>query len=134
MTVLTQRRLYQQWFGVRVIRAYQERCAVCRLRHAELLEAAHILPDRDPRGEPVVSNGLALCALHHAAFDRHVIGVRPDLVVVVRRDVLEEADGPVLRHGLQGVHGTGLHVPRAPQLRPNPAYLEERFALFRRAA
>jgi hypothetical protein len=36
----------------------------------ELLDAAHILPDGHPKGEPVVPNGLALCKLHHAAFDR----------------------------------------------------------------
>jgi putative restriction endonuclease len=51
--------------------------------HLELLEAAHILPDSDPRGEPIVSNSVALCTLHRAAFDRYVLGIRPDLVVDV---------------------------------------------------
>jgi putative restriction endonuclease len=37
-------------FRTRVLRAYREQCAICRLRHAELLEAAHILPDGT--GEP----------------------------------------------------------------------------------
>jgi hypothetical protein len=59
-----------------VLRAYRDCCAVCRLRHEELLDAAHILPDGHPRGEPVVRNGLALCKLHHAAFDRHILGIR----------------------------------------------------------
>jgi putative restriction endonuclease len=57
ITVLTTRRLHQATFRQRVLRAYQERCAICQLRRTELLDAAHILPDRDPRGEPVVSNG-----------------------------------------------------------------------------
>ena len=60
--------------------------------------------DRDPEGEPKVSNGLALCKLHHAAFDCHIIGVNPDYRVEVRVDVLEEIDGPMLEHGLQGFH------------------------------
>jgi putative restriction endonuclease len=76
-----------------VLAAYREHCAICRLRHKELLEAAHIVADRDPEGEPHVSNGLALCKLHHAAFDRHIIGVRPDYVVEVRLDILEEVIG-----------------------------------------
>jgi putative restriction endonuclease len=134
VTALVQRRLHQQAFRQRVLQAYRERCAVCLLRHRELLEAAHILPDRHPRGEPVVANGLALCALHHAAFDRHFLGVRPDLVVDLRPDVLREADGPMLRYGLQGFQGTRLHVPRAEPLRPNRDYLAERYELFRGAA
>ena len=61
------------------------RLIVCRLRHWELLDAAHILPDKHPLGEPVVPNGLALCKLHHAAFDADILGVRPDLRIE-RRD------------------------------------------------
>ncbi len=37
--------MHQQEFRQRVLRAYRERCAICRLRHEELLDAAHILPD-----------------------------------------------------------------------------------------
>ena len=79
-------------------------------------------------------NGLALCTLHHAAFDRHIIGIRPDLVLDVREDVRNEADGPILRHGLQGVYGLRLHVPRPEPLRPNPRFLAERYELFKSVA
>jgi len=106
-----------------VLRAYQECCAICRLRHDELLEAAHILPDGHPLGEPIIPNGLALCKLHHAAFDRYLIGVTPDLEVTVRLDVLEEIDGPMLQHGLQGFQGLRIHVPRADHLKPNRDFL-----------
>jgi HNH endonuclease len=71
-------RLHQQLFRERVLRAYQERCALCSLRHQELLDAAHITPDSHLEGEPVVSNGVAVCKLHHAAFDRLFFAVRPD--------------------------------------------------------
>ena len=50
-----------------MLEAYQSQCAFCRLRRAELLDAAHIIPDSHPLGEPRVSNGLALCKIHHAA-------------------------------------------------------------------
>jgi putative restriction endonuclease len=126
-------RLHQQSFRARVLQAYRERCAICRLQHEELLEAAHILPDGHPRGAPIVPNGLALCSLHHAAFDRNVLGVRPDLKVEVRLDVLEEEDGPMLRHGLQGFHGGRVEVPRSEALRPRREFLEERYELFKRA-
>jgi len=129
----TRQRMHQQAFRERVLRAYSEQCAVCRLRHEELLDAAHILPDGHPRGAPVVPNGLALCKLHHAAFDRFILGVRPDLTVEIRDDVLREPDGPMLRHGLQEFQGARLHVPRQPALRPQPDFVEERYELFKKA-
>jgi putative restriction endonuclease len=132
-TRLVRQRLHQVAFRQRVIRAYRDMCAICRLRHRELLDAAHILPDVDPRSLPEVPNGLSLCRLHHAAFDRNVLGVRPDLLVEIRRDVLEEVDGPMLVHGLQGFQGARLHVPRAEHLQPNRNYLAERYERFRRA-
>ncbi len=132
VTRVTLQRLHQETFRQRVLRAYRERCAICRLKHTELLEAAHILPDGHPRGEPIVPNGLALCRLHHAAFDRYVIGIRPDLVIEVRADVLEERDGPMLRYGLQEISGQRLLVPGAAREQPRTEFLEERYALFRR--
>lgn len=126
-------RLHQSSFRERVLRAYRDQCALCRLRHRELLDAAHILPDAEPEGEPLVSNGLSLCKLHHAAFDRYFVGVREDYVVEVRPDILKESDGPMLIHGLQNLHGTRIIVPRTTELRPNPEFLHIRYERFRAA-
>ena len=105
----TLRRLHQPVFRSMVMRAYRERCAVCSLRHNELLDAAHIVEDRHDLGVAAVRNGLALCKIHHAAYDSRILGVRPDLVVEIRADILEETDGPLLEHGLRGstVHRCG---------------------------
>lgn len=125
-------RLHQRTFRERVLAAYRERCAICRLRHRELLDATHIIPDSE-KGEPRVTNGLALCKLHHAAFDKLFLGIRPDYRIVVRRDVLEEEDGPMLRHGLQGIEGTTIQVPQRVEWRPDPNLLDIRFARFQEA-
>lgn len=77
-TRVFRQRLHQREFRERVVRAYQHHCAGCRLRRNELLEAAHIIADADSGGVPSVPNGLALCKLHHAAFDAHLIGISPD--------------------------------------------------------
>lgn len=128
-------RMHQAGFRLRVIRAYRERCAVCRLRHEELLDAAHILPDTHPMGEPVVSNGLALCKLHHAAFDRHFLGIRPDYRIEISERLLLEHDGPMLQHGLREFHRRELLVvPRHEELRPNREYLAERYEMFRKVS
>jgi putative restriction endonuclease len=133
VTIAAKRRLHQEAFRERVLRAYREICAICRLRHRVLLDAAHILPDGHPAGLPVVSNGLSLCKLHHAAFDRNILGIRADLTVDIRLDILEEQDGPMLEHGLQGFQGTRITVPRAINLQPNRRFLDERYELFRTA-
>lgn len=123
-------RLHQDRFRYLVMRAYRSQCSMCRLRHTNLLDAAHILPDRDMRGLPEVPNGLSLCKIHHTAFDVGILGIDPDTVVHLRRDVLDEHDGPMLRHGLQELHGERLVLPRRPIDRPNRDYLAERFAKF----
>lgn len=131
ITSLVRRRLHQRSFRERVLQAYRRSCAFCRFRHEELLEAAHITPDSDPLGEPVVSNGLSLCQLHHGAFDRHFISLRPDYRIVVRSDLLVEKDGPTLE-GIQSLDGRIIELPRSASDRPSRERLEERYAEFLR--
>lgn len=132
-TRVVMQRLHQYRFRQLVVAAYRERCAVCRLAHPELLDAAHILPDRDERGHPEVPNGLSLCKIHHGAYDIEILGVDPDYKVHIRSDVLKEEDGPMLLHGLQELHGSRIILPKAEVLRPNREYLAERFGRFRAA-
>jgi len=133
LTIAAKKRVHQEGFRARVLHAYREHCAMCRLRHTELLDAAHIIPDSDPRGKPEVYNGLSLCKLHHAAFDSNIVGIHPDKVVVVRSDILEEVDGPMLQHGLKGLQGKKILEPRRAVDQPSVEALEERFAEFKRA-
>ena len=122
VTRTIRQRVHQVAFRERVIRAYQERCALCSLRHQELLDAAHIIPDRDPEGEPLVSNGVALCKLHHAAFDRFFFAIRPDYSIEVRRSILDERrDGPMLVVGLQRIHGQQILLPPPSVDRAGPS-------------
>jgi putative restriction endonuclease len=132
-TVHVLQRVHQRSFAKKVIDAYKERCAICRLRRRAFLDAAHILPDRDPRSEPRVSHGLALCKLHHVAFDGNFLGIRPDMIVEIRKDLLDEPDGPMLEQGLKGFHNKRIDVPRQVILQPNQEFLAERYEQFREA-
>ncbi|MGK0358042.1 MAG: putative restriction endonuclease [Bradymonadia bacterium] len=123
----TQQRLHQQAFRELVLDAYSCRCAVCRLRHRNLLDAAHIISDRDVDGQPVLPNGLALCKLHHAAYDGQLIGITPDFEVRIAPAILAETDGPVLEHGLKRLHGSRLQVPRAVADQPDRDRLARRW-------
>jgi putative restriction endonuclease len=127
-------RLHQQRFKLDVMRAYRHRCAICTLRERALVQAAHIVPDVEPEGIAAVVNGLALCAIHHLAFDRNLLGIDPTGVVHISDRLLREIDGPMLKTGLQGFHGAPIALPRRPEDRPDPARLETRFERFVRAA
>ncbi|WP_448627691.1 HNH endonuclease [Geodermatophilus sp. URMC 64] len=134
LMTMTRRRLHQPLFASQVMVAYETRCAVCSLNHRELLDAAHIIPDSQPNGDSVITNGLALCKLHHAAYDRNILGIRPDYTVEIHQRLLNEIDGPMLQHGLQGHHGHPLmKLPSARRDRPDTDRLMERYQLFRAA-
>ncbi len=130
ITAAVQHRLHQAAFRERVLDAYRTHCAMCRLKHRELLDAAHIIADGDPDGLPKVSNGLSLCKIHHAAFDRGILAVRPDYVIEVRQDVLSEVDGPMLKYGLQALHRASLLLPRRREDCPSAEALERRYQTF----
>ena len=127
---LVHQRLHQPMFRARVITAYDRSCAVCRLKHPDLLDAAHILPDATIGGVPRVTNGLALCKIHHAAYDRNLMGITPDYEVRINADLLAEVDGPMLRHGLQDMHGTVIGVPTRRNEHPSREALAVRFDEF----
>lgn len=129
VTTVARRRIHQAAFRERVVRAYHTQCSLCRLKHTELLDAAHITPDSDQSGEPVVSNGVALCKLHHAAYDRCFISISPDYIVHVRPTILREDDGPMLQHGLKGLHQKQIYVPDRTSDRPDRARLSDRHGM-----
>jgi len=109
-------------FRKRVLEAYDSRCAITGLKlingggRAEV-EAAHIKPV-EASGPDIVTNGLALSGTAHWMFDRGLIGLGPDLEILVSRHV-NDADGV-----WSLVNKTGrAAVPAQPSLRPHPSYL-----------
>jgi putative restriction endonuclease len=130
---LVRRRLHQDRFRAAVLTAYGNRCGICRLRHPELLDAAHIIPDAEKLGEAKVPNGLSLCKLHHAAFDSFFIGITADFEIRLRSALLDEVDGPMLEHGLRAFHRKRLQVPEQPLDRPDRDLLELRWQRFQQA-
>lgn len=127
---VVKQRVHQPMFRARVLNAYNKRCAVCTLKYPELLDAAHIISDSDERGLPVVTNGMAMCKIHHAAYDQDFLGVSPDYVVHINERLLADRDGPMLQFGLQAMDGKSLELPSRRDERPDREYLAERFARF----
>lgn len=125
----TRVRVHQARFRARVVPAYGQRCAICRLKELSLLDAAHITSDVDDHGLPVISNGLSLCSIHHRAFDHDLVGITPNYEVKVARRLLDEQDGPMLDL-LKGFHGEAIVTPTRAAWRPDRERLAERFERF----
>lgn len=127
-------RLHQASFREAVIAAYDGRCALSGLPESLLLDAAHIVEDKDERfGQPVVPNGIPLSKIHHAAFDKHLIGIDPDYQLHVSGRLLELHDGPMLE-ALKALDGQKIHLPRRVKDQPDRDRLAFRFELFKTAA
>ena len=127
-------RLHQAEFRELVLSAYGRRCAISGLPIPDLLQAAHIIPDRDERGRPEVTNGICLSTLHHSAYDRNLLGIDPDGKIHIANAVLDQHDGPTLEMAIKGFHGRRIRLPSHLEDRPNRDYLAEHFDEFRAAA
>lgn len=127
-------RLHQASFREAVIGAYRGRCALSGLPEPMLLDAAHIIEDRDERlGQPIVRNGIPLSKIHHAAFDAHLIGIDPDYRLHVSERLLTQNDGPMLE-AIKGLDGGLLRLPKRSQDCPDRDRLALRFERFKAAA
>lgn len=125
-----QYRLHQATFREAVLFAYGGRCALSGLPEPKLLDAAHIVQDKDEAlGQPIVANGIPLSKLHHAAFDAHLVGVDADYKVHVSDQLLELRDGPVLE-ALKQMNGCKIILPPRKQDWPDRDRLAARFAEF----
>ena len=127
--ITTRIRNHQAWFSARTKAAYRWRCAFSGLPVRELLVGAHIVPDAEG-GPPSVRNGICMSALHHVAFDSHLIGVDPDYRVHVASPLREQQDGDLLAN-IKRIDGARLRLPQAPEDWPDRRFLDRRFKQFR---
>jgi putative restriction endonuclease len=128
---LVRQRLHQTTFREAVMTAYGSRCAISGLPEPRLLDAAHIVDDgHEALGQPVVTNGLPLSKLHHAAFDANLIGIDPDFRIHISEALLSMHDGPLFEQGIRAIDGQSIRRPKRTQDYPDRNRLAERFERF----
>lgn len=119
-TGTVRQRVHQRAFRRDVLWAYGGRCAVCGLGINELVDAAHITPDKDELGIASAVNGLTLCKTHHAAFDARLLGVREDLTIGIAEEIMSADSDEATHFMLRRFHGQKLQViPTAPGYGPS---------------
>lgn len=114
-------------FRPTVLRAYSHQCAICPVS-LNLVDAAHIIPVRQPGSTDEIKNGLALCRLHHAAFDNGLIGVRPDYRIVENPRAIARLKELNFLRGIDEFRALSLPAIRHPaqsEVRPKPEYLRK---------
>jgi len=113
-------------FRQEVLLAYEYRCCVCghdiRLNNQVIgLEAAHIKWFQ-AGGPDIVTNGLALCSLHHKIFDLGAFTILPDTFEVRFSQLV--IGSPQIEARLLSYHGAGLIFPQSSRFLPNKEFLE----------
>ncbi len=119
------RRSRERSFRVRVLGAYSHHCAVCHLQ-LELVQAAHIIPVEVPDSTDQTSNGLALCSLHHQAYDRSLLTVAEDYHIQVSEFKLRQLQEKGLLQGQDSLRAyvcNTIYLPTNDRDRPHPDYL-----------
>jgi putative restriction endonuclease len=127
----TLRLLRDRRFGERVLEAYGHRCAFCSVQ-LRLLDAAHILPVAHPDSHDEVTNGVALCALHHRAYDGSLVTFDTKYDIRINVDLLAEVLAENKAGGLpsfrSALHKT-LRLPVTSVQRPAMQMIEKANAL-----
>ena len=112
-------------FRQEVLEAYSHRCAMCGIQLG-LVDAAHIVPHAHPQGHDVVSNGLALCTLHHRSFDTGLLYVREDYSIQLNSSRVEHLQKMGRADGLEMYEqqlGSELILPDNGEWLPAPPNL-----------
>lgn len=125
----TRVRLHQASFRINVLSAYKNKCAMSGLPVPELLEAAHITPDSETHSSTEISNGIAMTRLHHRAYDANLLGISPDMNIIVSDKIFSKKDGPILV-ALKDLHGQKLIGPSNKHLFPDRDRLARRYEEF----
>jgi putative restriction endonuclease len=118
-------------FRDRVLDAYEHQCAVCRIQ-LDLIEAAHIVPVDVAGSTDYTDNGIALCALHHKAYDAGIIRIDASYRVTINRSRLNRlraighaAGAKMFRKQLRPM----IFLPAKPADLPEPDHLRRGLTL-----
>lgn len=123
--VETRRAARDAQFRRKVLRAYENRCAMCGLQ-LRLLDAAHVLPVDQPGSTDDTNNGVALCALHHRAYDRALVAFDPTYAIRVNTKQVGELTALSLAGGIRQFQATlksSLLLPADARDHPKGAFI-----------
>lgn len=113
------------------MRLYDYTCAACRLciitpDFKSVVDAAYIIRFAESHDD-VINNGLALCKLHHWAFDKHLIAINDSYKLIVSSGFEERGHSELL---LRNLSGKKILLPSQRPVYPSLINLRQRRAAF----
>jgi len=121
------KRFRENDFKKRVLGAYQNRCSVCGIQ-LNLIDAAHIIPVAVDTSTDETRNGIALCKLHHSAYDRNLISFDERYKIELSTSEVARLTAQNLIGGLKEFKKhlkTAIILPSDRRDYPPPAYITE---------
>lgn len=114
-------------FKWRVLDAYSHQCAFCSIQ-LNLIDAAHIVQVDEKDSTDYTSNGIALCSIHHRAFDNAAITINEKYETLVSVDKIKQLRAAGRDNGLEEFVKKLRPIIALPQIRadrPHPTYIEK---------
>lgn len=114
-------------FRSRVLAAYASTCAFCGVQ-LKLVEAAHIIPVAADSSTDETINGIALCSLHHKAYDLNLLSFDESYRIEISSAAIAELHRLNLIGGLASFQTgikSAIRLPADKRDYPNPLYISE---------
>lgn len=114
-------------FRDNVLNAYGHKCAFCQVQ-LSLLDAAHIIPVAAPESTDEVINGVALCKLHHFAYDANLVSFNEHYRIEISQARIQELTASNKTGGLPGFQSAmrnSLLLPANPRQHPDTNYIKK---------
>lgn len=111
-SVIIKQRVNQSFFRSTVMSAYNFHCCISGVNIAELLEACHIVDwSQDERNRVNPKNGLCMNSFFHKAYDKHLLGITPDMRIVISEELLQGSTDVTFLNYLKTIDGKKILLP-----------------------
>ncbi|MDA3910627.1 MAG: HNH endonuclease [Bacteroidales bacterium] len=120
---LVKTRVNQHYFREVVLANYSNQCAITGIDLPELLNASHIIPwSKNEKERLNPTNGICLSKLYDAAFDRGLIGIKPNYEFIFSRKIKEKTNTEYFKLHFGFLAGQKIKLPQ--RFKPNKQFLE----------
>lgn len=112
-------------FRIKIKEIYGNRCAFCDKQRFTVVgypevQASHIYP-KEKGGADDLRNGIALCRLHHWAFDSGLMALNDDLSIIIKEDVFGKRD----YEEIYSLKDKKISLPEPTKYKPDIIFIKE---------
>ncbi|MBR5551119.1 MAG: HNH endonuclease [Muribaculaceae bacterium] len=127
--VLIKQRVNQSFFRAVVMSSYNSHCCISGINVPELVEACHIVDwAQDYKNRTNPKNGLCMNSFFHKAYDKNLLGITPDMKIVISEKLQYSATENSFSNYLRELNGRKIILP--DKFFPQPDLLEIHYDKF----